>query len=151
MAIGSMAIGSMTTDPMTNGPMIKTWRISLAIQALARTVALVATLALATIPNALADCVFPKAPEQVPDGKTASESEMISAMTVFKQYNADVTAYSACLEKETAEKIRDAGGATSAIIQIKSLQAKKNNVAVDELQKKATDFNEQVRIFKARK
>jgi hypothetical protein len=55
------------------------------------------------------------------------------------------------LEKETIEKVRDAAGATSAIVQIKSLQSKKHNAAVQELQEKAKQFNEEVRVFKSRK
>ena len=100
---------------------------------------------------AAADCAFPKAPQKIPDGKTASESEMVEAMSAFKQYNSEVSAYTTCLDKETTEKIRDAGGATSMIVQIKALQSKKHNAAVDELQDKAKAFNEQVRVFKARK
>jgi 3-keto-L-gulonate-6-phosphate decarboxylase len=98
-----------------------------------------------------ADCTYPKAPAAVPDGKTAAESEMVSAMSAFKQYNSDVTSYLACLEAETSEKIREAGGSTGAVIQIKSLQSKKHNAAVEELQKLAGRFNEQVRNFKSRK
>jgi hypothetical protein len=111
------------------------------------------TLLLFTASNiaSAVECVYPKAPQKIPDGKTASESEMVEAMTVFKQYNGDVTAYTVCLEKETAEKVRDAGNATSAILQIKALQSKKHNAAVDELETKAKAFNEQVRSFKARK
>ncbi|MBC7982385.1 MAG: hypothetical protein H7Y02_00870 [Candidatus Obscuribacterales bacterium] len=102
-------------------------------------------------PQALADCAYPRAPENVPDGSTASEPEMIAAMTTFKQYNADVTAYGDCLSSETSNKIREAAGSTSAIIQIKSLQAKKNNSAVKDLKELTGKFNEQVRAFKARK
>ena len=107
--------------------------------------------AMTTSQVVFADCVFPKAPQEIPDGKTASEAVMLSAMTVFKQYNSDVAAYTACLEKETADKVREAGGVTGAILQIKSLQSKKHNAAVDELQDKAKQFNEQVRLYKARK
>jgi hypothetical protein len=35
-------------------------------------------------------------------------------------------------------------------MQLKSMQAKKHNAAVAELQEKAKQFNEQVRIFKSR-
>jgi hypothetical protein len=35
-------------------------------------------------------------------------------------------------------------------MQLKAMQAKKHNAAVDELQEKTRKFNEQVRIFKAR-
>jgi hypothetical protein len=72
-------------------------------------------------------------------------------MSTFKQYNSDVTAYLSCLDTETSDKIREAGGATSAIMQIKSMQSKKHNSAVEELQATTGKFNEQVRTFKARK
>jgi hypothetical protein len=100
---------------------------------------------------AWADCAFPKAPESIPDGNTASEAEMIAAMTGFKQFNTDVTAYLSCLEKETSDKISSAGGATSAVVQIKSMQAKKHNAAVADLKDLTNKFNEQVRVFKSRK
>lgn len=113
---------------------------------------LLVALLLAVAPLAHAgDCAYPKAPQKIPDGKTASESEMMEAMSAFKQYNGDVTAYTSCLEKETTEKVREAGGATSAIVQIKALQSKKHNAAVEELQDKAKSFNEQVRLYKSRK
>jgi hypothetical protein len=98
-----------------------------------------------------ANCTHPKAPESIPNGKTAAEAVMVTAMTEFKQYNADVTAYLACLDVDTSDKIREASGATATIMQIKSMQSKKHNSAVDELQALATKFNEQVRAFKARK
>lgn len=100
--------------------------------------------------NAYADCSFPKAPEAIPDGKSASEPDMIAAMSAFKQYNADVDTYIACLDSETEAKIKDAGAA-GAIMQIKAMQAKKKSSATDERQAKVNTFNEQVRTFKSRK
>jgi hypothetical protein len=97
------------------------------------------------------DCSYPKAPQKIPDGKSASEAEMVEAMSSFKQYNGDVHTYTSCLENETAEKLRDAGGATALTMQIKALQSRKYNAAVEELQVKVKAFNEQVRIFKSRK
>jgi hypothetical protein len=96
--------------------------------------------------SAHADCAFPKAPASMPDGKTASEAEMLAAMQAFKAYNDEVTAFGTCLEEET--KSKSAG--TAQIMQLKTMQAKKHNAAVDELQAKARLFNEQVRIYKAR-
>jgi hypothetical protein len=101
--------------------------------------------------TAHAECSYPKAPESVPDGKSASEQEMVAAMSQFKQYNSDVEAYLKCLDDETAEKVKEAGGSTGSIMQIKALQSKKHNSAVDELQTAATKFNEQVRAFKSKK
>ena len=93
-----------------------------------------------------ADCAYPKAPAAIPDGKTASESDMVAAMTAFKSYDADVKSFGACLEQETKEK----AAGTAQLMQLKTMQTKKLNAAVEELQSKAKEFNEQVRIFKAR-
>ena len=96
--------------------------------------------------NAQAECAFPKAPASIPDGKTASEPEMVAAMTAFKAYNDEVTAFGACLEEETKSK----ASGTAQLMQLKTMQTKKHNAAIDELQAKAKLFNEQVRVFKAR-
>ncbi len=99
--------------------------------------------------NAQADCVYPKAPATVPNGTTATEAEMAAAAGAFKQYNADVTAYLACLQDETAAK--SAGVSTGQALQIKSMQSKKHNSAVDDLESNVARFNEQVRAFKNKK
>lgn len=96
-----------------------------------------------------AECTYPKAPDSVPDGKSASEAEMVAAMQAFKQFNSDVTAYLACVDSEADDQIKGAGGSSSTITLIKSMQTKKHNSAVDELQALAGKFNEQVRIFKS--
>jgi hypothetical protein len=93
-----------------------------------------------------AECPYPKAPTVMPDGKTASEAEMIEAMKAFKAYNEEVNSFGACLDQET--KTKAAG--TAQIMQLKTLQMKKHNAAIDELQAKAKVFNEQVRIYKSR-
>jgi bifunctional pyridoxal-dependent enzyme with beta-cystathionase and maltose regulon repressor activities len=93
-----------------------------------------------------ADCAFPKAPATIPDGKTATEAEMLAAMAEFKAYNEAVTEYGKCLDQETKDK----AAGTAQLMQLKTMQTKKLNAAVDELQAKAKLFNEQVRIFKAR-
>lgn len=93
-----------------------------------------------------ADCAYPKAPAAIPNGATASEQEMIGAMQAFKAYDADVKSFGACLEQETREK----AAGTAQLMQLKTMQTKKINAAVDELQSKAKEFNEQVRVYKAR-
>jgi len=93
-----------------------------------------------------AECAYPKAPALMPDGKTASEAEMIEAMKAFKTYNEEVTAFGSCLDEETKNK----AAGTAQLMQLKTLQMKKHNAAVDELQAKAKLFNEQVRLYKAR-
>jgi len=96
--------------------------------------------------TAQAECACPKAPDSIPDGKTASEPEMVAAMQAFKTYNEAVNAFGACLEEET--KSKSAG--TAQLMQLKTMQTKKHNAALVELQSKAKLFNEQVRVFKAR-
>jgi signal recognition particle subunit SEC65 len=93
-----------------------------------------------------ADCAFPKAPATIPDGKTATEDEMKTAMLAFKAYNDEVTAFGTCLDEETKSK----GAGSAQLMQLKTMQSKKINAAVDELQAKAKLFNEQVRAFKSR-
>ena len=71
---------------------------------------------------------------------------MLAAMTAFKTYDAEVKAYGACLEQETKDK----AAGTAQLMQLKTMQTKKLNAAVEELQGKAKEFNEQVSVFKAR-
>jgi hypothetical protein len=106
----------------------------------------VAALAFVFVGSAHADCAFPKAPATIPDGKTASEAEMVAAMTAFKTYNDEVNEFGKCLDQETKDK----AAGTAQLMQLKTMQTKKLNAAMDELQAKAKLFNEQVRIFKAR-
>lgn len=98
---------------------------------------------------AQADCTYPKSPDSIPDGKSASEPEMLAAMAAFKQYNTDVDAYLACLDAETVAKTKEASGA-GAIMQIKAMQSKKRSSASDERQAKIEEFNKQVRTFKSK-
>ena len=71
---------------------------------------------------------------------------MVAAMQAFKAYNDEVNAFGACLEEETKSK----ASGTAQLMQLKTMQTKKHNAAIDELQTKAKLFNEQVRVFKAR-
>lgn len=99
--------------------------------------------------TAHADCSYPKAPDSIPNAATASKDEMVAAMSAFKQYNTDVDAYVACLDQETNDKVKEAGGA-GTIVQIKAMQAKKKAAANDERTAKIEEFNKQVRAFKAK-
>jgi hypothetical protein len=89
--------------------------------------------------SAHAECAFPKAPATIPDGKTASEPEMVAAMNAFKAYNQEVVDFGKCLDEEAASSMA-----------AKTMKSKKISAAQEELQAKAKLFNEQVRIFKAR-
>jgi hypothetical protein len=110
--------------------------------------AVAAGLALSSL-SAHADCAYPKAPAAIPDGSKASEAEMTAAAAAFKSYNGEVTGYLACLQEETTAK--SAGVPASQAMQIKSMQSKKHNSAVEELESNVAKFNAQVRAFKSRK
>lgn len=107
---------------------------------------IVSVIAFAFSGAAQADCAFPKAPATIPDGKSATEAEMVAAMSAFKAYNEEVNAFGQCLEQETKDK----AAGTAQLMQLKTMQTKKLNAAVAELQAKAKLFNEQVRAFKSR-
>ena len=110
-------------------------------------IGLVTTAALAGLSFQVhADCAYPKAPASVPNGTTASEAEMISAMNAFKTYNEEVVAFGSCLDEET----RNSAVSGSQLMAMKTMKAKKIAAAQDELQSRAKEFNEQVRVFKAR-
>jgi len=99
--------------------------------------------------SAWADCTYPKAPAVMPDAATATKEQMVEAAGQFKQYNAEVDAYVTCLDQETETRVKEASGA-GAVIQIKSLQAKKKTSAMDERQAKIDEFNKQIRLFKSK-
>src|SRR3954463_2275711 len=100
---------------------------------------LAAVLTCAASLPAHADCVLPPAPSKIPDGSSASEQEMITAMQTLKEYNGDVDTYTKCLEFEAKQN------------RLSHMEEEKmHNNAVDTLQKVAAKFNEQVLTFKAK-
>jgi hypothetical protein len=102
--------------------------------------------------TANADCSYPKAPSNFPDGATATQEQMLEARNAFTAYNDKVTAYLSCLETETNARIEAAGpqAPPEQIEQIKAIYNKRHNAAVDELEANAARFNEQVKVYKAR-
>lgn len=114
--------------------------------------ALVAWVGLGAAALANAECVYPKAPTKVPDGRTATEQDMLDGMRAVKEYNAQVTAYLNCLDMQMQTDITAAGADAppETIEQIKAINAKRHNAAVEELEAHATRFNEQVKAYKSR-
>jgi hypothetical protein len=88
-----------------------------------------------------AECAFPKAPQEIPDGSSATEDQMKSAMNAFKTYKSELESFGACLDNEAKE---------SSSMAAKAMQSKKIAAANEEFESKARAFNEQVRIFKAK-
>jgi hypothetical protein len=110
-----------------------------------------AALALFIVPVHAA-CSYPTAPTTLPDGATATKEEMIAAQKLVKKFDEEINAYTACIKLE--EDAALAKGGTKLTPEQKSAieqqQAQKNNAAVDDDQKLADRFNEQIRIFKAK-
>jgi uncharacterized protein YfkK (UPF0435 family) len=109
-----------------------------------------ALLALAAAGSAQAACIYPRAPDRLPDGSTATYEEMAAAQKAVKQFNDDINAYNACLDLELVTLEKSGAYDENRLTELRAMQAKKNNAAVDEVQAVADRFNEQLRIFKSR-
>lgn len=98
-----------------------------------------ALLATAGLTAAHANCRLPRAPSKIPDGSTATEQQMIIAMQTIQEYNRDMQTYLKCLQFE----VRESQLSNQA-------QMSLHNAAVVELQRVATEFNRQVRVYKSK-
>lgn len=107
--------------------------------------ALIAALATSA---AQAACIYPRAPESLPDGATATYDQMVAAQQAVRQFDADVTAYNACLDMELQAIMANPEIDDARKAELASMQVKKNNAAVDEAQSVADRFNEQLRAYK---
>ena len=80
----------------------------------------------------------------VPNGRTATEEEMLNAQKGLKAYLADGDAYTACLKQV------EAGWGEAVTEEQKAVIVIFHNRAVDEMQSTADLFNQAVRAFKGR-
>lgn len=109
-----------------------------------------ALIALAASGAAQATCIYPRSPDKLPDGATATYDEMVAGQKVVQQFNEDINAYNACLDLEMESLEKSGTYDENRLKELRAIQAKKNNAAVDEVQSVADRFNEQLRVFKAR-
>ena len=91
--------------------------------------------------SAQSACPYPE-DVKVPNGNTSTTEEMVAGQARIKQYMAEMEAYLDCLDREAAELGRDE---TAEELQ---LHNQRHNSAIDEMEKVAADFNEQVRAYK---
>ena len=91
------------------------------------------------LPAAYANCRLPPAPSKIPDGATATQQQMLTAMQTIKEYNRDVKTYLHCLDFEVRQNLMSSDAQVSL-----------HNAAVDKLQQIAAQFNKQVVIFKSK-
>ena len=78
----------------------------------------------------------------VPDGNTATTDDMVDGQTRIKQYMAEMEAHLDCLDREEADLERE------PTEDERKLHSERHNKTVDQMEKVAADFNEQVRAYK---
>ena len=100
-----------------------------------------ALLLLSPVP-ALAQCIKPNAPDSLPDGSRAVMEDMVTAQQAVKEYMAGTNDYLECLEAETPPPGDEEPEAAAA-------RNNAYNAAVDEMERVAADFNEQLRAYRA--
>lgn len=110
-------------------------------------------IAAATLaPAAYADCSYPQAPSQIPDGNTATLAQMLSAQKAVQAYNQQMNAYLSCIQLERDSRVAQAGDKLTKQQkqELEAIEVQKHNAAVDQLHSVADQFNAQVKVFKAK-
>ena len=102
-----------------------------------------------------AACVYPTAPDKLPNGTSATKEEMVAANGQMKEYSKSVQeVYLTCLQQEEADAIAALDPADPEFAQKKAaaeaIHAKKHNAALDELQSLAARWNDEIKAYKAR-
>jgi len=102
--------------------------------------------------TAYAECPYPPAPSNLPDGRTATLEEMVAGQKLVKEYDAAIKSYVDCIDKELDASIAKAGDQLKPQqkADMQKVEAQKHNAAIDQLQSVADRFNEQVKAFKAK-
>ena len=111
------------------------------------TLAFLTLLATLGAAGAQAACIYPRAPENIPDGSTATLEQMVAAQQAVKQFDTDITAYNACLDMELQSLLADPSLDEARRNELRAMQVKKNNAAVDDAQAVVDRFNEQRKAF----
>jgi hypothetical protein len=108
-------------------------------------------VSLAAAAAAQADCTYPRAPDRIPNGTTASLDDMKAAKGQVEKYNKDMEAYLTCIKSEHDDTVAKQGTTLSEDQkkQMNLMYAQKNDAAVDELQAVAARFNDQEKAYKA--
>ena len=109
-------------------------------------------LSIGLVAPVLAECTLPTQPAPPPNGTKATQEEMVAAMRASKQFDADIKAYQACIDTETANMIAALGDKASEadIARIKVKQDTKVREAGEASIKVADAVNKEIRAFKAK-
>jgi hypothetical protein len=112
-----------------------------------------ALLALSAVAQA-ETCVYPQAPQALPNGAKATKDEMLAAQAVVKDYAKNVQeVYLICLDKNKDEQVAALDPADPELAakkaSIETVHAKKYNSALDELQALVDRWNAEKKAFGA--
>jgi hypothetical protein len=102
--------------------------------------------------NASAACVYPQAPQDIPNGATSTKEQMLAAQAKVKEYSKAVQdVYLPCLDTELAAQLAALDPADPDLAKkqlgLQSMQAKKHNAALDELTALAGRWSEEIKAF----
>jgi hypothetical protein len=99
-----------------------------------------------------AACVYPQAPQALPNGNTATKDEMLAAQGLVKEYVKNVQeTYLPCLQQEQDSAIAALDNMdpeyTNKKATIDAIHAKKHNAALDELQAFVDRWNNEKKAY----
>ena len=111
-----------------------------------------ATMAVLSAGATYADCPYPSPPDKLPDGATATMQDMLAGQKAVGDYNKAINDYVACIDQEVDAAIAKGGDKIKPEqkADMQRVETQKHNAAIDQLQKLADRFNEQVKVFKAK-
>lgn len=99
--------------------------------------------------QAHAACTYPKAPEKIPDGGTATYEQMLASQREVKAFDSAITGYQSCLETQFNEAVAAQTDMTpEARAELEKIRDQKMNAAVDEAQAVADRLNTQIRTWR---
>jgi hypothetical protein len=115
----------------------------------------IAALLLAPGLAAHAACVYPQAPQKIPNGATATKDELVAANSQVKEYVKAVEGtYLPCLDQDKDAAIAALDPADPEFAakkaSIEAIHAKKYNAAVDEEAAVADRMNQEIKAYKAK-
>jgi len=94
--------------------------------------------------QARAECILPEPAPVVPDGATASDSEMHAARDSIQKFVNSLQDYQVCLEAEVKSAPPDTR------LELKLAWRTLGNAAIDQAQALAADYAQQLAIYKGR-
>jgi hypothetical protein len=98
---------------------------------------------------AYAACTYPKAPDKIPDGRTATLEEMLATQKLVKQFDTEIGAYQTCLETEHNDALaKETGLSDQQKTERQKILQQKQNAAADDATTVAARFNDQVKIYR---